>query len=104
METLFLAYNRRLEETQTHYLRYLYNSIDWNERLIGIKGAKGVGKTTMLLQHIRLTFPDRSKAFYVSLDNIWFSTHTLSELVEYLYTHGVTHLFLDEVHIPYLGT
>ena len=98
METLFLAYNRRLEETQTHYLRYLYNSIDWNERLIGIKGAKGVGKTTMLLQHIRLTFPDRSKAFYVSLDNIWFSTHTLSELVEYLYTHGVTHLFLDEVH------
>ena len=98
METLFLAYNRRLEETQTHYLRYLYNSINWNERLIGIKGAKGVGKTTMLLQHIRLTFPDRSKAFYVSLDNIWFSTHTLSELVEYLYTHGVTHLFLDEVH------
>ena len=68
METLFRAYNRRLEETQTHYLRYLYNSIDWNERLIGIKGAKGVGKTTMLLQHIRLTFTDRSKAFYVSLD------------------------------------
>lgn len=98
METLFRAYNRRLEETQTHYLRYLYNSIDWNERLIGIKGAKGVGKTTMLLQHIRLTFTDRSKAFYVSLDNIWFSSHTLSELVEYLYTHGVTHLFLDEVH------
>ena len=98
METLFRAYNRRLEETQTHYLRYLYNSIDWNERLIGIKGAKGVGKTTMLLQHIRLTFTDRSRAFYVSLDNIWFSSHTLSELVEYLYTHGVTHLFLDEVH------
>ncbi|MBO7646606.1 MAG: ATP-binding protein [Bacteroidales bacterium] len=98
MDALFLAYNRRLEETQTSYLRYLYNSIDWNERLIGIKGAKGVGKTTMLLQHIKLTFPDRSQAFYVSLDNIWFSSHTLSELVEYLYTHGVTHLFLDEVH------
>ena len=98
METLFRSYNRRLEETQTDYVRYLYNDIDWNERLIGIKGAKGVGKTTMLLQHIRLTFPDRTKAFYVSLDNIWFSTHSLSELVEYLYTHGVTHLFLDEVH------
>ena len=98
METLFRSYNRRLEETQTDYVRYLYNDIDWNERLIGIKGAKGVGKTTMLLQHIRLTFPDRTKAFYVSLDNIWFSTHSLSELVEYLYTHGVTHIFLDEVH------
>lgn len=98
METLFRAYNRRLEETQTNYLRYLYNSIDWNERLIGIKGAKGVGKTTMLLQHIKLTFPNRTQAFYVSLDNIWFSSHALTELVEYLYTHGVTHLFLDEVH------
>lgn len=98
MEALFLAYNRRLEETPTNYLRYLYDSIDWSERLIGIKGAKGVGKTTMLLQHIKLTFPNRSHAFYVSLDNIWFSSHTLSELVEYLYTHGVTHLFLDEVH------
>ncbi|MBE6259561.1 MAG: ATP-binding protein [Prevotella sp.] len=98
METLFRAYNRRLEETQTHYLRYLYASIDWSERLIGIKGAKGVGKTTMLLQHILLTFPDRTSAFYASLDNIWFATHSLPELAEYLYTHGVTHLFLDEVH------
>ena len=98
MEALFLAYNRRLEEVQTHYFRYLYSRIDWQERLIGIKGARGVGKTTMLLQHIKLTFPNRSLAFYVSLDNIWFSLHTLSELVEYLYTHGVTHLFLDEVH------
>mgnify|MGYP002623666150 CR=1 FL=1 len=108
METLFRAYNRRLEELTTNrvqyhagmstYFRYLYATIDWSERLIGIKGAKGVGKTTMLLQHIRLTFPDRTRAFYASLDNIWFSTHTLPELVEYLYTHGVTHLFLDEVH------
>lgn len=98
METLFRAFNRRLEETQTDYIRYLYSSIEWNERLIGIKGAKGVGKTTMMLQHIRLTFPDHTKAFYASLDNIWFSSHTLAELTEYLYTHGVTHLFLDEVH------
>ncbi len=98
METLFRAYNRRLEDTKTDYLRYLYNSIDWSERLIGIKGAKGVGKTTMLLQHIKITFPNRTEAFYVSLDNIWFSSHTLYELVEYLHSHGVTHLFLDEVH------
>ncbi len=98
MDALFRANNRRIEEAQTNYLRYLYGKIDWEERLIGIKGAKGVGKTTLLLQHIKLAFPNRSQAFYVSLDNIWFSSHTLSELVEYLYTHGVTHLFLDEVH------
>ena len=98
MEALFLAYSRRLEETNCEYLRYLYSQIEWEERLIGIKGARGVGKTTMLLQHIKLSFPDTSKAFYVSLDHFWFSTHTLLELTEYLYTHGVTHLFLDEVH------
>ena len=98
METLFLAYNRRLEATNCNYVRYLYPSIDWNEPLIGIKGARGVGKTTMLLQHIKLAFPNRNNAFYVSLDNIWFSGHELLELIEYLYTHGVTHVFLDEVH------
>lgn len=98
MDALFLAYNRRLEETNCDYLRYLYSQIEWNERLIGIKGARGVGKTTMLLQHIKQTFNDTTKAFYVSLDHIWFSTHTLFELTEHLYTHGVTHLFLDEVH------
>lgn len=98
MNTLFLTFNRLLEETDCRYRRYLHDQIDWQERLIGIKGARGVGKTTLLLQHIKLTFEERSKPFYVSLDNFWFSSHTLSELVEYLYTHGVTHIFLDEVH------
>ena len=98
MEALFLAYTRRLEETDCTFQRFLYSKIDWDERLIGIKGARGVGKSTMMLQHIKLTFKDLSLAFYVSLDHIWFSDHTLSELVEYLYTHGVTHVFLDEVH------
>ena len=98
MDALFRIYARLLEETDCSFRRYLYDQIDWEERLIGIKGAKGVGKTTLLLQHIKLSFDDWSKAFYVSLDNLWFSDHTLLELVEYLYTHGVTHVFLDEVH------
>ena len=98
MESLYRAYYRRLEETDSKFFRYLYPSIEWDERLIGIKGARGVGKSTMLLQHIKRSFPDRTKAFYASLDNIWFSSHPLSELVEYAFTHGVTHLFLDEVH------
>jgi len=51
-----------------------------------------------LLQHIKLNFPDRSKALYVSLDNIWFTKHTISELAEDFYNLGGTHLFLDEVH------
>ena len=51
-----------------------------------------------MLQHIKLNFPDKSKALYVSLDNIWFTKHSLSELVEDFYNLGGTHLFLDEVH------
>lgn len=98
MEMLNRIYIRLLEETDCKFQRYLHDQIDWNERLVGIKGARGVGKTTLVLQHIKLMFNDWSKAFYASLDNIWFSDHTLSELVEYLYTHGVTHVFFDEVH------
>lgn len=98
METIFRSYNRRLDATESDLRRYLYDRIDWDERLIGIKGMRGVGKTTMLLHRIKSEFPDRSKALYASLDNIWFSAHTLIELVEYAYTHGVTHIFLDEVH------
>lgn len=98
METLFRTYNRLVQQVDCRHLRYLYNQIDWKDRLVGIKGARGVGKTTMMLQYIKLNFTDWTKALYVSLDHIWFSQHSLLELVEYHYTHGGTHLFLDEVH------
>lgn len=57
-----------------------------------------MGKTTMMLQYIKLNFADRTKALYVFLDYIRFSQHSLPEPVEYHYTHGGTHVFLDEVH------
>lgn len=98
METLYRIYNRLVEQADFPHHRYLYHRIDWSDRLICIKGARGVGKTSLLLQHIKQDFPNRSKALYVSLDNIWFTGHTLLELTEYHYTHGGTHLFLDEVH------
>lgn len=98
MQTLVSAYNIRINEVTDIFVRYLYYVIDWRERLIGIKGARGVGKTTMMLQYIKRNYPERTQAFYVSLDNIWFSSNTLIELIDYLYIHGVTHIFLDEVH------
>ena len=52
----------------------------------------------MILQHIKEAFPQPEKALYVSLDNLWFATNSLRDLVEYHYTHGGTHIFLDEVH------
>ena len=66
----------------------------------GDKGPKGCGKSTLLLQHIKEAFKgkDIEKALYVSLDNLWFSTHDVIEVVDYHYTHGGTHLFIDEIH------
>ena len=98
MQTIFQTYHRLIERSNYPFRRYLYNAINWQERLIGIKGARGVGKTTLLLQYIHDSIPDRKKALYVSLDQLWFSEHSIIELAEYHYTHGGTHLFLDEVH------
>jgi predicted AAA+ superfamily ATPase len=84
--------------TNINFIRYLYEHIAWNNRLIGIIGAKGTGKTTLLLQYIKQNFPNREKALYVSLDNIRFTQHSLLELADYFYSYGGTHLFLDEVH------
>jgi len=98
MDRIYKTYGRLLAETDLSFTRYLYDKVNWDNRLIVIKGAKGVGKTTMLLQHILKTFPDKQKALYVSLDHIWFARHSILDLAEYHYTHGGTHLFLDEVH------
>ena len=91
-------FNNKLTMVDLTFKRYLHQKINWKARLIGIKGARGVGKSTLLLQHIKESFPDTQKVFYASLDDLWFRAHDLLELVEYLYTHGFTHLFLDEVH------
>lgn len=98
MDTLKRQYLRLLNCISTTHVRNLYDQISWNARLIGIKGARGVGKTTIMLQRIKLAFPDPSKALYVSLDDIWFAAHTLLDLAELAEKQGVTHLFIDEVH------
>lgn len=98
MDSIVKIYLRLLQETELKIFRYLYSNIDWNERCIAIIGAKGIGKTTMLLQHIKATFEDKNEALYVSLDNLWFANHTIFELADEFYMNGGTHLFLDEIH------
>ena len=98
MNRLIENYNRLLGESRPSSFRYLYKSINWKNRLIILKGSRGVGKTTMLLQHIATAFEDTSTALYVSADHIWFANHSLIDLAEYHYTHGGTHLFIDEIH------
>ena len=98
MDSLVKIYLRLLQETEVETIRYLYSDIDWDERCIAIIGAKGVGKTTMLLQHIKRTFTNKEKALFVSLDNTWFAKHSIFELADEFYLNGGTHLFLDEIH------
>ena len=98
MQIIIDISDRLVQAATDNFTRYLYHKITWEERLIGLIGAKGTGKTTMLLQHIKQNFPEKQKALYASLDNIWFSKNSLWELAEQFNAYGGTHLFLDEVH------
>lgn len=98
LQTLFNNYHRKIEKIDTRFKRYLYDQINWDARIIGIKGARGVGKTTMLLQHILLNYTDIDKTLFVSLDDLWFTTHSLIDLVDWADQHGMNRLYLDEVH------
>jgi len=96
---LFEASDSMCEHVPTSFHRSLAAEVDWRDRLICIKGASGVGKTTLMLQHMRDAFGVRSdKALYASLDDLYFATHRLRDVAYYLVSHGFTHLFLDEVH------
>ena len=98
IQPLLNVYHRKLAATDLRFKRYLYNEINGNVRLVGIKGARGVGKTTLLLQHIKDSFENVDDALYFSLDNLWFDNHRLEDLIEFLYTHGIVNLYIDEVH------
>lgn len=97
METLIRVYKKLLRETTTGFHRYLYEQINWENRIVGIRGPRGVGKTTMMLQHIKETLPV-DDVLYVNADDIYFSDHRLIDLAERLVQRGVHHLYIDEIH------
>lgn len=99
MKQLFAIFYQLKERTSLDFVRYLYHEIRWNNRLIAITGARGTGKTTLMLQYIKEHYPGYgSEALYASLDNIWFATHSLYELADEFQKMGGKALFLDEVH------
>ena len=95
---LVTSFQRRLNHVPRVFSRFLLNEIDWEDRLIGIHGARGCGKTTMLFQRIIGNEAEKQRSLYASLDHLWFASHSLEELAEYHVAHGGTHLYLDEVH------
>lgn len=98
MEKLIARSDNVIARVESGVVRSLMNRIDWNARLIAIRGARGVGKTTMLLQYLRKQGLHAPEAAYVLLDDLYFTEHTLVEFAEQFMARGGRYLFLDEVH------
>jgi predicted AAA+ superfamily ATPase len=98
LDNIFEKYYRKLDLVSLAFRRSLSNKIDWNDRLIGIKGARGAGKTTLLLQHARQNLPGDDKTLYVSLDDLYFTENKLYDLADGFLKQGGQYLLLDEVH------
>ena len=90
--------DRLIAGTNLDFKRYLYPKIDWRNRFVCLKGAKGTGKTTILRQSMKERFGLSENVFYLSFDHLWFTNHSALELVDTLHKNGITHLFIDEVH------
>lgn len=95
---LYTRARQRLRSVSLNFSRYLYNRINWDSRIIGIKGPRGVGKTIMMLQRILRVDPNMERSLYVTLDDLWFSVNSLIDLVDYLYARGITEFYFDEIH------
>lgn len=93
--------NKKILELKENFVRFIDKRINWNSRLIGVKGARGCGKTTLLLQHLKNNHIDLAasgKALFASLDNVWFAKNSLLELADSFSKSGGKILYLDEVH------
>ncbi|MDX2195055.1 MAG: AAA family ATPase [Cytophagales bacterium] len=98
MEDLYLNSNKKLKNTAMDFRRYLYHDIDDTERLIGITGARGTGKTTILLQKLKEKNIPAEIGLYASMDDIYFTTHRLVDVADEHVRRGGKYLYLDEVH------
>jgi len=98
MEYLFEKFLNKLDRLAVAFSRYLLSTIDWNNRIIGIKGARGTGKTTLLLQYAYFYLPHDHRTLYVSLDDFYFTEYHIVELVREFVLQGGRYLLLDEVH------
>jgi predicted AAA+ superfamily ATPase len=98
MEPLIETSTRLIQSTNNKFVRALYSKINWTNRLIEIKGARGVGKTTLMLQKAYELQKQGDSVLYISLDNAYFFSHKLVELADWYHKNGGKYLFIDEVH------
>ncbi len=99
MEQLYEIFDVKLRLTSLRFSRFLYHTVNWDNRLISILGARGSGKTTLVLQYIKHKFRTPSKeVLYADVNHLYFSRNTLLELADGFYKAGGKYLFLDEIH------
>lgn len=97
MEHLFAYSNQLIANVEQKFTRYLYDKIHWDNKLIGILGPRGVGKTTMILQYIKQNLDPRH-TLYVTAEDFYFAKHRLSEVASTFVKWGGKYLFIDEIH------
>ncbi len=99
METLYNKHKILISNVSLRIVRDVMNKISWDKQLVGIRGSRGVGKTTLMRQYIRQKYGTRAgEALYCVMDSMYFTNHTLLDLAEHFHQMGGKHLFLDEVH------
>lgn len=97
MDSLIRTSRLLIDSVNTDFIRYIHDEISWNSRLVAILGSRGVGKTTLLLQHIKL-HENIDDVLFVTADDFYFTTHRLFDLALDFSRNGGKKLYIDEIH------
>ena len=98
MEAFFRTHNYLVEHTDAPVRRRLMDEIDWNDRMIGIKGSRGVGKTTFLLQYAKEHVDvNNRKCLYVNMNNFYFQVRGIADFAGEFYRNGGRTLLIDQI-------
>jgi predicted AAA+ superfamily ATPase len=97
MDKLFEQFLKLLKETDTNFFRYIYAEVNWKSRMIGLTGPRGVGKTTLVLQHIKKNL-NPAETLYVTAEDFYFADHKLIDFADTFVKRGGKYIFVDEIH------
>src|SRR5665648_884705 len=97
MDKLLEQFQKLLREIDTSFIRYIYAEMNWKSRMIGLTGPRGVGKTTLVLQHIKKNL-NPAETLYVTAEDFYFADNRLIDSPRHPLKRGGKYLFIDEIH------